>query len=155
MIKVCATIISCDYSTLIKLEYCLISLDSYWNWSMWNWLFHIINILRNINKPMDLPNSLVLYKLTSSIWSCIRIIRFLFKWIFFNVFKGIVHFSTVASFIYSIFWAIYKLLFRKWVKFSCIDKHCTFDSSSGWKCPAWSTLTLIFDWSNCTFFSPI
>lgn len=32
---------------------------------------------------------------------------------------------------------------------------CSFQRTSGWKSPTWSALSLILDWSNSTFISPV
>lgn len=46
---------------------------------------------------------------------------------------------------YSLTWAVHELLFRKRDKFFGLQKILTLERSSGWKCPARSTLSL--SWS--------
>lgn len=155
MIKISSTFVSSDYSTCIKLENILTSINCYRNWSMRNWLFHVSNVLWNINESMNLTDCFSLIISAIKIVSFIWIVRFLFKWIFFNVLECIVHFSSVASIIFIIFCTINKLLFREWIEFSSVNKLCTFNSSSYWKCPAWATWSLILYRCNSTFFSPV
>jgi hypothetical protein len=59
---------------LILLENCRWGIDCYRDWSMSNWLFHVSNILWNINKSMDLTYSLGLIIFTSWLFTLVWII---------------------------------------------------------------------------------
>ena len=155
MIKISSTFISSDNSTCIILENWLACIDCYWNWSMRNRLFHVSNILWNIYESVNLTDCFGLIISAIKIVSFIWIIRFLFKRIFLNILECIVHFSSVASIIFIIFCTINQLLFGERIELSSVNKLCTFNSSSYWECPTWTTLSLIFDWGYSTFFSPV
>jgi len=71
----------------------------------------------------------------------------------FNIFKCSVHPSSIASF--TIFITIHNLLFTETSFILMMNSILSFNICSSWKCPAWSTLSLIFNISNSTVFSPI
>lgn len=85
-------------------------------------------------------------------------------WVFFfscnsiilNIVKTVGHQTSIASIVSIFSRTVNELLFRELNQFFSIkDKVDTFKISHSGKCVATTTETLVFDFWNCTFFSPI
>ena len=156
MIKISSAKFACNYSRSVNLENNSISFNSYWNWSLSNCCFELIGtISSNINETSDFSNSFWGDIFASSISPSVWIVRFKFKWVLFNVLESTVHKTSIATFISKWGWAVNELLFRVWVEFSCGNKFSSFNCTCGGKCPAWSTLSLVFNWSYCSLGGPV
>ena len=72
-----------------------------------------------------------------------------------NIFESMWWETTVASMIIIILSTINELLFREIEIISMMDCVGGFQTSCCWECPAWTTVTLIFNWTDATSFPPI
>lgn len=72
-----------------------------------------------------------------------------------SICKCIYRVSSTTTIISILRWTIYKLLFRKWDQGPSLELIYCFNGSSRGESPAWTALTLILNWSNCTGSPPI
>jgi len=111
-------------------------------------------ILWNIEISRNLSSSFCLVEFTFSVLSKIWVSFISFNSsCSFNIFKSSIHPASIASF--TILITIHNLLFTETCFILMMNSKLSFNIGSSWKCPAWSALSLIFNISNSTVFSPI
>lgn len=92
--------------------------------------------------------------LAASCYCFVGIFWFVCNTMIFNIVKSWWWPSSIASVISIWTWAVYELLL--WQTDCCAFNFCRcFQNSSGWEGPAWSTGSLIFNFCNTSFDSPI
>ena len=97
----------------------------------------------------------------SSVWacfarlclSCVRVISLEILGVESSIGEGTWLPSSVTS--STCHYTINKLLFSERKECSSLNKVFSFDGSSGWESPAWSTLSLVFNCVNSSFGSPV
>lgn len=87
--------------------------------------------------------------------SCVGVVLFSFNLVIFQIVECVFRKSSVASLIPLGMRALHKLLLGERCKLISIEIILSLERSSGWKCPARTTSSLIFNRSNCSFFHPI
>lgn len=97
--------------------------------------------------------SLVFWFLASLGHSSVDVGTFKVFWFRFSVDEGVWLPSSLASVWSSV--AINELLFGEGKKSSSLNEVSSFNGSSSWECPAWSALSLIFNWVDCSLGSPV
>lgn len=161
MIEFMSTKNTVKNSTLVVLENIFVSFNCNRYWLFGNssvkLLFTIsFNILERFHNTMSLGFDILACSILSSCARSIWISRFIHKWVWLNPLESSIHWSTFASTV-SLCVTRYKLLFR--VRFKCpVLRHqeiSTFDWAGSWESPTWTTLSLIFNFSDSSFGSPI
>ena len=155
MIKLSTTSWASDNTTCVTLESHFISFNSYRDRLFGDCSFKLRNALSDV--MITCGSSLgwgVLGLFAWSISGSVSVVLFVISSIWFVPFESVVHKSSVATLV-TIFRTVDKLLFSITFKFASFDCHGSFKCCYGRESPAWSTLTLVFDFVDGTFLSPI
>ena len=100
-------------------------------------------------------NSLGFIVLAFAIFSIVGIVWLLLNLVLFKIFEGSIHETSIASMIALVCWAVNQLLLRKGGELVSVNLVSTFNWSSSWESPAWSTWSLVLDTSDSTFGYPV
>ena len=154
MVKLCSACSRVQDSWGILLEDCGVSFNSYWYWLFSN-CSHQLGSRFSWNSCVTLSFNL---STVFAGWAwlglgSIYVICFKILGVESCISEGTWLPSSVTS--CTCHNAINKLLFSKRKECSSFNEMFSFNGSSGWKSPAWSTLTLVFNWVNSSFSSPV
>ncbi len=92
---------------------------------------------------------------TFLVLSFVWIVRLGFEGWFGSIIEGKTHISTIATSVTTVLWAINELLFREWNELVVGKEVVTFEGTDSWESPAWTALTLIFNWGDSSLSSPV
>ena len=154
VIKLSSTSSRVQNTWSILLENSSVSFNSDWNWLFCNCSHKLWGRFRwNSCVPLSLNNTSVFTCLARLSGGCVGVVSLEILSM-----KSCISESTwLPTSIASLtgHYTINKLLFSERKEFSSLNKVFSFNGSSGWESPAWSTLSLIFNWINSSFSSPV
>jgi len=134
----------------------VIGIDSDSNGLLDNGGGELINIsFGDIGERFNINRGVIMMIVAFSFSGLIRVFSFSGNSSSLNIFKGIIHQSSVTSLISIFSRAINELFFRERFKFFFFNERGSFEGSGGREGPARSTLSLIFDGSDGSSFVPV
>lgn len=154
MVKICSTFSCVKDTTCVHLEVSVSCIYRNTSRLNSNGCFELINASWWNNSVFADKNfTFGRFILAYSVFSCIWIIWFELLCIRLKILECPDFKTSITSTWNRI--TINQLLLWKFQKISSLDEMFTFNSSSGRKCPAWSTISLILYWIDCSLCSPV
>ena len=143
-------------TSTIVFEEIIFRFNSNWDWSIGEYTLKSGRIvLLNIVDSSDISCYTVWIIIALTLSAIVRVSFLDLMAIVMNKAESSIIQTTLATMITIIIWAIKEFLFWETYELACPQCMVRLDSSFGWKCPAGSTLALIFHSIDYTLLSPI
>jgi hypothetical protein len=143
-----------ENTTGVTLEIVVGSINGNASWSLFDGFYQGFPIVVSDSfVGYSLDNSLVFGIFALSTLSGVSILAFELLWVGHKILHSFSLKSTIATTVTSI--AINELLFRELEKFSSLDEVSTLHGSSGREGPAGTALSLVLNWVDSSFRSPV